>query len=92
MVEVNDDTGGWLKTANFDGTLNIMSGVKHNNRKGREMKQFVEGPGGWSPGPYGRNHSLCSGGIEQIPSVVAVYASRWEIISAKGRLGLQLEI
>ena len=92
LVEVNDATGGWLKIATFDGDFkNYVRGEK-NNRRGRDLKQFVEGPCGWVPGPCVHTHTLCCGGIEQTPSAVADCASRWESDYAKGRLGLQLGI
>ena len=72
------------------GTLKIMYGGKHNNRIGRDLNQFVEGPGGWAPVTCGHPHALCRGGLENTPSVVADRASRLESVSAKGRLRLQL--
>ena len=69
-----------------------MYGVKYNNRTGREMKQFLEGTRVWAPSPCGHSHSLFCGGIQQTSSMIADYVSHWEIISAKGPLGLEFDI
>ena len=91
-MEVNDAICGYLTISTFGREFKNYVWGKHNKITVRDIKQFVEGPVGWAPGTCNHPHDLCCGGLEQTPSAVADCVSRWESVSAKGRLVFQLEI